>query len=35
MFGEAVAKGGEVGGGGNQIHELSMTLPGRAFGRKR
>ena len=35
MFGEAITKGGEFRSSGNQIHERSMTLSRRAFGRKR
>ena len=35
VLGEAVADCGEFGGGGNQIHERSIALSRRAFGRKR
>jgi hypothetical protein len=35
VFGEAITKGGEFRSSGNQIHERSMTLSRRAFGRKR
>jgi hypothetical protein len=35
VLGEAGANGSECGGGGNQIHERSITLSRRAFGRKR
>jgi hypothetical protein len=35
VFGEAVASGGKLASGSDQIHERSITLSVTAFGRKR